>query len=222
MIAIALIAIVVTMIFGLYAQNRIQSSYKKWSRYRSRSGITGREAARYVMETAGINDVEITSTSGQLTDHYDPVNKRLVLSEANYNGTSLAALGVAAHEAGHAIQHATGYAMLKARMAMVPAVGFANNMLMFVMFGGFFFGFAGLAKLGFFAYLAITLFNLVTLPVEFDASRRAKLELVGTGILQEDELQGVNQTLDSAALTYVASFVSSLSWLLYFFAMSRD
>lgn len=222
MIAIALIAIVITMIFGLYAQNRVQSSYRKWSQYGSRSGITGREAAKFVMETAGINDVEITSTHGQLTDHYDPVHKRLVLSETNYHGTSLAALGVAAHEAGHAIQHASGYAMLKARMAMVPIVGFANNMLMFVMFGGFFFGFAGLAKLGFFAYLAITLFNLVTLPVEFDASRRAKLELVGTGILQSDELHGVKETLDSAALTYVASFVSSLSWLLYFFIASRD
>ncbi len=221
-IGIALIFIVITMIFGLIAQSRVQSTYKKWAQYRARSGITGRQAAQYVLDTAGITDVEITSTKGHLTDHYDPINKRLVLSEENYYGQSLAALGVAAHEAGHAIQHATGYAMLKARMAMVPMVGFANNMLMIVMFGGFFFGLMGLAKLGFFAYLAITAFNLITLPVEFDASRRAKAELVGTGILQGDEITGVKATLDAAALTYVAAFVSSLSWLLYFFVASRN
>lgn len=218
----AMVAIVLTMIAGFIASNRVQSAYGRWSRYRARSGITGRDAARYVMETAGIHDVEIVSTGGQLTDHYDPTNKRLVLSEANYHGTSLAALGVAAHEAGHAIQHATGYAMLKARMSMVPVVGIANNVLMFVMFGGFFFGILGLAKLGFFAYLAITLFNLITLPVEFDATRRAKRELVACGILQQDEMEGVNDTLDAAALTYVAAFASSLAWLLYFFAASRD
>jgi hypothetical protein len=217
-----MVAIVLTMIVGFIASNRVQSVYGRWSGYRARSGISGRDAARYVMQTAGIHDVEIVSTSGQLTDHYDPTKKRLVLSEANYHGTSLAALGVAAHEAGHAIQHATGYAMLKARMSMVPVVGIANNMLMFVMLGGFFFGFMGLAKLGFFAYLVITLFNLVTLPVEFDASRRAKAELVNCGILERDEMQGVNETLGAAALTYVAAFASSLAWLFYFFAASRD
>src|SRR5690606_7193216 len=115
--------IVITMIFGLYAQSRVKSTYGKWSRFRARSGVTGREAAQYVLDAAGVTGVEITSTRGHLTDHYDPVHKRLVLSEENYHGNSLAALGVAAHEAGHAIQHATGYAMLKARMAMVPVVG---------------------------------------------------------------------------------------------------
>lgn len=222
MILIAFVCIGITFLAGLYASSRVKSTYNRWSRYGARSGITGREAARYVMETAGIHDVEITSTSGHLTDHYDPTNKRLVLSEANYHGTSLAALGVAAHEAGHAIQHATGYAMLKARMSMVPLVGIANNMLMFMMIGGFVFGIMGLAKLGFFAYLLITLFNLVTLPVEFDASRRAKVELVNCGILQRDEMDGVGETLNAAALTYVAAFASSLAWLFYFFVASRD
>lgn len=211
-----------TMVIGLIAQSRVSSAYNKWSKFRARSGITGREAAAYVMQTAGISDVEIVPINGTLTDHYDPTNKRLALSQQNYHGTSLAALGVAAHEAGHAIQHKIGYTMLKARMAMVPMVGIANNLLMLMMFGGFFFHIAGLMKLGFFCYLAITLFNLVTLPVEFDASRRAKAELVNTGILSRDELEGVNDTLDSAALTYVAAFVSSLSWLLYFFVASRD
>lgn len=221
-IGIAFVCIAFAMILGLYAQNRVQSTYRKWSGFRARSGITGREAAQYVLDAAGVTGVEISSTQGHLTDHYDPTRKRLVLSEENYYGNSLAALGVAAHEAGHAIQHSTGYAMLKARMAMVPLVGFANNMLMIVMFGGFFFGIMGLAKLGFFAYLAITAFNLVTLPVEFDASRRAKLALVDTGILQGEEINGVRSTLDAAALTYVAAFVGSLSWLLYFFVASRD
>jgi len=224
MIGLAFLLIILAMIFGMYAQSRVQGSYKKWSQQGSRSGVTGRDAARYVMEAAGIHDVEITSTHGHLTDHYDPVNKRLVLSEANYNGRSLAAVGVAAHEAGHAIQHKTGYAMLKARMALVPVVGIANNVLMFVMFGGLFFvGWGhGMAKFGFIAYLAITLFNLITLPVEFDASNRAKKELVGLGILDSNELVGAKQMLDSAALTYVAALVSSLSWLLYFFLASRD
>jgi uncharacterized protein len=187
----------------------------------SRSRITGREAAAYVMQKAGISDVEITSTRGHLTDHYDPAHKRLVLSEENYHGSSLAALGVAAHEAGHAIQHATGYSMLKLRMSLVPITMFASKLLPFIIIGGFFFGMLGLIKLGVLVYLVLTVFQLVTLPVEFDASRRAKAELVATGILQRDEMVGVNQTLNAAALTYVAAFVSSLANLLYLLALSR-
>jgi uncharacterized protein len=211
-----------TMLIGLWAQSRVQGAYGKWSKYGARSGITGREAAAYVLRAAGVDGVEITSTKGHLTDHYDPTHRRLVLSEENYHGRSLAALGVAAHEAGHAIQHAQGYAALKARMAMVPVVGIANNLLMFMMVGGLIFGMTGLAMLGLIAYGAITLFNLVTLPVEFDASRRAKLALVETGILSPDEREGVDQTLDAAGLTYVAAFVGSLAWFLYFFLANRD
>ena len=174
------------------------------------------------MQTAGITDVEITSTRGILTDHYDPTKKRLVLSEQNYHGRSLAALGVAAHEAGHAIQHKVGYSMLNLRMSLVPITRLASQMLPFIIIGGFFFGIFGLIKLGVLVYLVLTIFQLVTLPVEFDASRRAKAELVSTGILQADEMQGVNKTLDAAALTYVAAFVSSLANLLYMLALSRD
>lgn len=214
--------IIFTMLIGFWAQSRVQGAYGKWSKYAARSGITGREAAAYVMRAAGVAGVEITSTRGHLTDHYDPMNRRLVLSEENYHGRSLAALGVAAHEAGHAIQHAQGYAALKARMAMVPVVGIANNLLIVVMFGGFFFHIPQLAFLGLIAYGAMTLFNLITLPVEFDASRRAKLALVETGILSQEERRGVDETLDAAGLTYVAAFVGSLAWLLYFFAATRD
>ena len=217
-----ILLIAFTMIIGLWAQSRIHGAYNKWSKQAARSGITGREAAAYVLRAAGVDGVEITSTRGHLTDHYNPVTRSLVLSEENYYGRSLAALGVAAHEAGHAIQHAQGYSALKARMALVPVVGIANNMLLFMMFGGFFLGMGGLTVLGAIAYGGITLFNLVTLPVEFDASRRAKLALVDTGILSADERRGVDDTLDAAGWTYVAAFVSSLAWFLYFFAASRE
>ncbi|MFO7724116.1 MAG: zinc metallopeptidase [Oceanipulchritudo sp.] len=217
-----LFLIIPTALLGIYAQSKVQGAYKKWSRVSSRSRITGREAAAYVMQKAGITDVEITSTRGHLTDHYDPARKRLVLSEENYQGSSLAALGVAAHEAGHAVQHATGYAMLKLRMSLVPITMLASQLLPFIIIGGFFFGMLGLIKLGVLVYLVLTVFQLVTLPVEFDASRRAKAELVSTGILQQDELVGVNKTLDAAALTYVAAFVSSLANLVYLFMLSRD
>lgn len=213
--------IIPTVILGIYAQSKVQGAYSKWSKVGSRSRITGREAAQYVLQKAGITDVEITATRGHLTDHYDPTHKRLVLSEENYSGYSLAALGVAAHEAGHAVQHATGYSMLKLRMSLVPITMFASQLLPFVIIGGFFFGMLGLIKLGVLVYLVLTIFQLVTLPVEFDASRRAKAELVSTGILQADEMVGVNKTLDAAALTYVAAFVSSLANLLYLLALSR-
>jgi Zn-dependent membrane protease YugP len=213
--------IIPTIFLGMYAQAKVQGAYKKWSRVGSRSRITGREAAQYVMQKAGINDVEIVATRGHLTDHYDPSKKRLVLSEENYNGYSLAAVGVAAHEAGHAIQHATGYSMLQMRMSLVPITMFASQLLPFIIIGGFFFGMLGLIKLGVLVYLVLTIFQLVTLPVEFDASRRAKAELVATGILEHDEMTGVNKTLDAAALTYVAAFVSSLANLLYMLALAR-
>ncbi len=218
---LAIFVLIIAFAVGLWAQLRISSAYNKWKQVGSRSGITGREAAAYVLRKAGISDVEITSTRGHLTDHYDPTRKRLVLSEENYHGRSLAALGVAAHEAGHAVQHHVGYSMLRFRMSLVPLTMFASQLLPFVVFGGLFFGLLGLMKLGVVIYGVLTLFQLVTLPVEFDASRRAKAELVGLGILDRDEMIGVNQTLNAAAWTYVAAFISSLGWLLYFLAASR-
>ena len=217
-----LILIVPTIILGIWAQMHVTSIYKKWSQVASRGRITGAEAASAVMRKAGINDVEIVEVKGHLTDHYDPVNKRLALSSANYRGTSLAALGVSAHEAGHAIQHKVGYKALKLRMSLIPITNIASQMLPFVMIGGFFFGILGLIKLGVIVYLVLTVFQLVTLPVEFDASRRAKLELAGLGIIEADERKGVTQTLNAAGWTYVAAFISSLANLLYLFLLSRD
>jgi len=215
--------IIVPLLFGLYAQYKVSSAYRRNVEIPSRGRITGREAAAAVMRRAGINDVEIVEVEGQLSDHYDPMNKRLALSHDNYHGYSLAALGVAAHEAGHAIQHKQGYAMMKFRQVLVPAVQVASpiawfvlnfGILLAVLMGNGAFGVIML-KLGVAALSAIAVFQFVTLPVEFDASRRAKIELVGLGILDKDEMYGVNETLNAAAMTYVAAFVSTMGSLLY-------
>ena len=213
------------MIFSLYAQMRVSSVYNKNAQIPSRGRITGREAADAVMARAGSTDVEIASTDGHLTDHYDPINKRLVLSEENYRGTSLAALGVAAHEAGHAIQHKIGYSMLKLRMALVPATNIVTRALPIVMIAGFFLasGLTGMMlDIAILCYAVLAFFQFVTLPVEFDASRRARVELVGLGIIDRDEMPGVTATLNAAALTYVAAFVSSLMYLLYLLNSRRE
>lgn len=213
------VLIIVPMLFGLYAQSRIRSAYGKNVQILSRGRITGREAAQAVMDSAGITDVEIVQVPGELSDHYDPMKKRLALSEHNYSGTSLAALGVAAHEAGHAIQHKVGYSMMTVRQTLAPATqiasGIANLALIIgiVMIGSAFGG--TLLTLGAVALAVIVLFQLVTLPVEFDASRRAKAQLVNLGIVDRDEMAGVNETLDAAALTYVAAFVAALGSLLH-------
>lgn len=213
-----LLLILVPILLGLYAQMRVSSAYQTNLQVASRGRITGAEAAKAVMDSAGIHDVEIVEVEGQLSDHYDPTNKRLALSRPNFRGTSLAALGVSAHEAGHAIQHKEGYAMMQVRQTMVPAVQFAAPIAYFLTgFGFYLLGFFGqtMMIIGVAALSVMTVFQLVTLPVEFDASRRAKAQLVNLGILDSDEMPGVNDTLDAAALTYVAAFVSSLGYLLY-------
>lgn len=218
-----LVLVIVPMLFGMYAQMRIRSAYAKNVQIRSRRGIRGAEAAQAVMESAGINDVEIIEVPGELTDHYDPIRKRLALSHDNYHGTSLAALGVAAHEAGHAIQHKVGYAMMSVRQTMAPATQIASGVANIVMIAGIFlFSTAiggSMLLLGAVALGVICLFHLVTLPVEFDASRRAKAQLTNLGILDREEMPGVHQTLDAAALTYVAAFVAALGTLLHILLM---
>ena len=213
-----IILIAIPMLFGLYAQFRVHSAYSKNSEIPSRGHITGREAAAAVMESAGIRDVEIVEVPGQLTDHYDPSEKRLALSEQNYHGTSLAAVGVAAHEAGHAIQHKVGYAMMSVRQTLVPATQISSGAAQLLIILGIVMGAKGLGgiflTLGAVALAVICLFQLVTLPVEFDASNRAKAQLVNLGILDRDEMHGVDDTLDAAGLTYVAGFVASLGSLL--------
>ena len=214
-----IILIGIPLLLGLYAQMRVSSAYRKNVEIPSRGGITGREAAAAVMESAGIQDVEIVEVEGMLSDHYDPLNKRLALSSANYNGHSLAAVGVAAHEAGHAIQHKVGYAMMSVRQTMAPATQIASGASQFLIILGIVLGAKAAGgiflTLGAVALGVICLFQLVTLPVEFDATRRAKAQLVNLGIVDRDEMDGVNETLDAAALTYVAAFVASLGSLLH-------
>jgi Zn-dependent membrane protease YugP len=209
---------VLVFVFALYAQIRVSSAYAKNVQIPSRGGLTGHDAAEAVMSQAGITDVSIEETEGHLTDHYDPVNKVLVLSSENYRGTSLAAIGVAAHEAGHAIQHKIGYKMLSMRMALVPATQIVSGILPFIILASWFLlrGLTGIIlDIAIICYAVITLFQLITLPVEYDASRRAKVQLVSLGILDQDEMPGVNETLNAAALTYLAAFISALLNLLY-------
>ena len=215
--------IIIPLIIGMYAQMRVSGSYSRFSQVRSRGGLTGLDAARAVLRSAGIDDVEIVPIEGHLTDHYDPTRKVLALSRENYSGTSLAALGVAAHEAGHAIQHKEKYAPLQLRMSLVPITNFACSLLPIVMLGGFFlFHSVMTIYVGIAIYLILAVFQLVTLPVEFNASTRAKLHLRKLGIIEGDEAAGVENVLDSAAFTYVAAFISSLGWLLYLLAASRE
>ena len=212
----------IPLILGLWAQFRVSSAFRKWGAVRASSNITGAECAREILRAAQINDVNVVETNDFLGDHYDPTKKTLCLSNNVYSTSSVAALGIAAHETGHAIQHAKAYAPLKARMAIVPMTMFASRMLPFVIIGGFFFHMTGLITVGIYCYLILAVFQLITLPVEFDASRRAKIILQQMGIVQPGaEVAGVNSVLNAAALTYVAAFVAALGNLLWLLSM-RD
>jgi len=217
-----LLLVGIPLIIGLLAQWRVSRAFKKWGEVRASSNITGAEAAREILTAAKINDVQVVETNDYLGDHYDPTSKRLCLSTNVFNTPSVAALGIAAHETGHAIQHAAAYAPLKARMAIVPITQIASQMLPFVIFGGFIFHMTGLITIGIYCYMILLAFQLVTLPVEFDASRRAKIILQEMGIVQAgNEAVGVNKVLNAAALTYVAAFIATLGNLLYLMSV-RD
>jgi hypothetical protein len=218
-----LLLIGVPMIVGILAQIRVTRAFKKWGGVRSTSNVTGAECAREILQAAQIRDVQVVETNDFLGDHYDPTSKRLCLSSNVYNTPSVAALGIAAHETGHAIQHAKAYAPLKARMTVVPITQAASSMLPFIFIAGFIFHMGGLITLAVYCFAILLVFQLITLPVEFDASRRAKIILQQMGIVQgANEISGVNQVLNAAALTYVAAFIAALGQFLYFFLASRD
>jgi Zn-dependent membrane protease YugP len=217
-----LLYIGVPLIIGIWAQIRVTSAFRKWGEVRASSNITGAECAREILQAAQIQDVEVVETNDFLGDHYDPRDKKLHLSSSVYNTPSVASLGIAAHETGHAIQHAKAYAPLKARMAIVPVTMVASQMLPFVILGGLFFHITGLITLGIYCYLVLLVFQLITLPVEFDASRRAKIILQQMGIVRSgEEVAGVNKVLNAAALTYVAAFIAALGNLLWLMSI-RD
>ena len=212
-----LLLIGVPLLVGLWAQMRVKSAFGHWKQIAASSGVTGAQAARDILTAANIRDVEVVEINDMLGDHYDPTHKRLCLSTEVYRTPSVAALGIAAHECGHAIQHQKAYAPLKWRMAIVPVTQICSNMLPFIFIGGLFFGLFKLALLAVGVYLVLTAFQLITLPVEFDASRRAKIILQQMGMIRPgEEAAGVNKVLDAAALTYVAAFVASLGTLLYY------
>ena len=207
--------IIISALISLFAQFLVNSRFSKYSRVRSRSGMTGAQAAERILQSQGIYDVAIQRVSGKLTDHYDPRNKTLNLSDAVYASTSVAAVGVAAHECGHAIQHARGYAPLSFRSALVPVANIGSQLSwLFIIHGTFFGGSHTLIMIGILMFSAAVLFQLVTLPVEFNASGRALKLLSETGILQKDEVSDTRKVLSAAALTYVAAAATAVLQLL--------
>ena len=209
------------LLIALWAQAYVSSSFKRYSRVASRGGLRGRDAARVVLENAGLSNVSIEQVGGKLTDHFDPRSKVIRLSEPVYASGSLAALGVAAHEAGHAVQHARGYLPAVARSAIAPIASLGSGAALPVFFIGFFFSIAELQLAGIFLFAGVALFQLVTLPVEINASRRALRALATTGALAEDEVPGARMVLTAAALTYGAALLQTLLILLYLISRRR-
>ena len=209
------ILVLMGVVICLIASAKMNSTFSRYSRVRNHSGMTGRDAAEQILHREGLYDVRIEHISGNLTDHYDPRTRTLRLSDATYNSTSVAALGVAAHECGHAIQHARGYAPLSFRSALVPVANIGSQLSwLFIILGIFFGGSHTLIMIGILMFSAAVLFQLVTLPVEFNASGRALKLLSETGILQKDEVSDTRKVLSAAALTYVAAATTAVLQLL--------
>jgi Zn-dependent membrane protease YugP len=204
------------LILGFYAQAKVKGAFNKYSKVRTSNGMTGAEVARAVLDAKGLQDVQIQQVRGNLSDNYDPRTKVLNLSQSVYATPSVAAAGVAAHEAGHAIQHAAGYGPLKLRSLMVPSVQLGSWLGPIVFMAGLLFNSDNMALVGLVLFAVTALFAVVTIPVEVDASKRAKEMLSTSGIVYQSEMAGVNKVLDAAALTYVAGAVQALSTLLYY------
>jgi Zn-dependent membrane protease YugP len=220
MTVIWLLCMIVPLGLGLWAQHLVKRTFARYSEVPVRNGMTGAQAATAVVRASGLTDVEIRF-EGRLSDHYDPRSRTLNLSADVGRASTVAALGVAAHEAGHAIQDAHGYLPMRVRQTVVPVASIGSSLAFPIIFLGFILGTAGLVNVGLALFSAIVLFQLVTLPVEFDASRRALVALREGHLLAEDELSGAKRVLSAAALTYVAAFVAALAQLLYFFLQSR-
>lgn len=214
-------AAVVPLLFGLWAQMKVKRTFARYSQVAPRNGMTGADAAAAVLRSSGLRDLAIRPVDGRLTDHYDPRNRTLNLSADVGQASSVAALGVAVHEAGHAIQDARGYVPMRVRQTVVPVASIGSSFAFPLIFLGLILGSFGLVNVGLALFTIIVLFQLVTLPVEFDASRRALVALREGGLLAPDELTGAKQVLSAAAWTYVAAFVAAAAQLLYFFLASR-
>ncbi len=208
------ILVLIGVLLCVAASAKVKSAFAKYSRVRSLSGMTGAQAAEQLLRREGIYDVRIEHIRGNMTDHYDPRTKTLRLSDTVYGSSSIAAVGVAAHECGHALQHARGYVPLSIRTALVPVANFGSSLAWPVFIAGLIFSFGPLLNLGILLFTAAVLFQVVTLPVEFNASSRALRLLESNGILYGDEVRGTRKVLSAAALTYVASVAASLLQLL--------
>lgn len=213
------------LILGFWAQFKLMGTYRRYVRVPTARGLSGAQAARAILDSAALHDMPVREVGGHLTDHYDPTKKALFLSSENFHGHSIAAVGVAAHEAGHALQHKTAYAPLQFRMMMVPVTRIATFAWMGILIlgmilgGPYFRNFLGIAIA---IFAIITLFQIITLPVEYDASRRAKVQLLNLGLVHPQESGGVSKVLNAAALTYVAAMVTSVLQLLHLISLARS
>ncbi len=204
------------LLFSLYASYKVKSAFKKYSKYTTSRKLTGAETARQILQSYGLSNVDVVETKGFLSDHYDPIKKVVRLSPGVYNSNTVASVGIAAHETGHALQHARAYKPLMFRNAIAPTASIGSNFSWIIIMVGFIFGSLGLIKLGIVLFSLVVVFQLITLPVEFDASARAKEILSSHGIVTSNELAGVSKVLSAAAMTYVAAAASAIMTLLYF------
>jgi Zn-dependent membrane protease YugP len=221
-----LLFMVPTIVLMFWAQHRVKSTFNKYSQVPNQRRISGAEAARYILDSHGLGNVPVEPVAGDLTDHYDPRSRTLRLSQPVYNGRSVAALGIAAHETGHALQHAEGYVPLKVRGALVPLASVGSNLGWIMVLAGIILGIVGIAWLGVAFFAMGTIFALVTLPVEFNASSRAMAELQTMGFVDRTEYDQNKKVLNAAAWTYIAGFLAAAMQLLYYImlvtGMRRD
>jgi len=216
-----ILLIIPGIIVAMWAQSKVNRAYQTYSKMPVMSGITGRETASRILAANGLNHVQIAPTGGRLSDNYNPRKKTLNLSESNFSGSSVAAVAVAAHESGHAIQHGTGYFPLNLRSLIAPVVSIASYMLWPILILGFMMGFRETINIAVYIFLAIFVFQLITLPVEFNASRRALAALQSENVLTDEEQYGAKKMLEAAALTYVAATLVALLNVLRFSMLSR-
>lgn len=215
------ILLIPAIIISFWAQAKVNSTFEKYSKVRSSNGYTGADVARMILDSAGLRDIPIEVIPGKLTDHYDPANRVMRLSPEVFHGDSVSSIGVAAHESGHAIQHKLHYAPLEIRNSILPVVNFSSGASWIIFFLGIIFSISILAKIGVILFAAVVVFQLITLPVEFNASNRAIEILESRAILMGDEVKGAKEVLSAAAMTYVAAALMAILNLIRLIAISR-
>ncbi|KEI01466.1 zinc metallopeptidase [Clostridium botulinum] len=217
-----MVILIPALIISAWAQLKVSSTFNKFSNVRSMNGYTGAQVARMLLDAEGLYDIPVQEISGKLTDHYDPRNRVMRLSTDVYHGTSVASIGVAAHETGHAIQHKKHYAPLEIRNSIVPVVNFSSSASWIIFMIGIFIKSSGLIQIGIILFSAVVIFQLITLPVEFNASNRALKILENRNILYGDEIRGARSVLSAAAMTYVAAALTAILELVRLIAISKD